>query len=163
MCVNIFTFLKNQKCDCKDRKQVIFLKRKGEENEKPFFLKERKSVLLKKKIMRAKTDSGPQTPNSEKTTEIENLFSLLKLVSKEEVIKEFDAQYADCSIRYGDLKKQLAEDMENFVAPLRERIKEVEADSAYLSKVAKIGNEKARESAIKTIKEVREIIGFRNI
>ena len=63
----------------------------------------------------------------------------MRLVSKEEVIKEFDAQYADCSIRYGDLKKQLAEDMENFVAPLRERIKEVEADSEYLSKVAKIG------------------------
>ena len=58
---------------------------------------------------------------------------------------------------------ETAEDMENFVAPLRERIKEVEADSAYLSKVAKIGNEKARESAIKTLKEVREIIGFRNI
>lgn len=135
-------------------------KSEGEAN--AIFLTDEPNVL-KKKIMRAKTDSGPQTPNSEKTTEIENLFSLLKLVSKEEVIKEFDAQYADCSIRYGDLKKQLAEDMENFVAPLRERIKEVEADSEYLSKVAKIGNEKARESAIKTLKEVREIIGFRNI
>ena len=95
-------------------------KSEGEGN--AIFLTDEPNVL-KKKIMRAKTDSGPQTPNSEKTTEIENLFSLMRLVSKEEVIKEFDAQYADCTIRYGDLKKQLAEDMENFVAPLREKNK----------------------------------------
>jgi len=119
--------------------------------------------VLKKKIMRAKTDAGPQTPNSPKSPEIENLFSLLRLVGKEETVMEFEARYADCSIRYGDLKKQLAEDMEVFVAPIRERIKEVEADDLYLSRIAREGNEKARASARKTINEVREIIGFRSI
>lgn len=119
--------------------------------------------VLKKKIMRAKTDAGPQAPNSPKSPEIENLFSLLRLVGKEETVKEFEARYADCSIRYGDLKKQLAEDMEAFLAPIRERIKEVEADDIYLSRIAKEGSEKARESARKTINEVREIIGFHSI
>lgn len=119
--------------------------------------------VLKKKIMRAKTDAGPQAPNSPKSPEIENLFSLLRLVGKEETVKEFEASYADCSIRYGDLKKQLAEDMEAFLAPIRERIKEVEADDIYLSRIAREGSEKARESARKTINEVREIIGFHSI
>lgn len=119
--------------------------------------------VLKKKIMRAKTDAGPQTPNSPKSPEIENLFSLLRLVGKEETVREFEARYADCSIRYGDLKKQLAEDMEAFIAPIRERIKEVEADDRYLSRIAREGSEKARTSARKTINEVREIIGFRSI
>lgn len=119
--------------------------------------------VLRKKIMRAKTDAGPQTPNSPKSPEIENLFSLLRLVGKEETVKEFEDRYADCSIRYGDLKKQLAEDMEAFIAPIRERIKEVAADDRYLSHIARQGSEKARESARKTVNEVREIIGFRNI
>ena len=119
--------------------------------------------VLRKKIMRAKTDAGPQTPNSPKSPEIENLFSLLRLVGKEETVREFEARYADCSIRYGDLKKQLAEDMEAFIAPIRERIKEVEADDRYLSRIAREGSEKARVSARKTINEVREIIGFRSI
>lgn len=117
--------------------------------------------VIRKKIMKAKTDAGPQEKNSPKTPEIENLFSLLKLVSSENIVSQFEDLYADCTIRYGDLKKQLAQDMETFIAPIRERIKQVEADDDYLSKVARQGCEKAMESASKTIREVREIIGFR--
>lgn len=117
--------------------------------------------VIRKKIMKAKTDAGPQEKNSPKTPEIENLFSLLKLVSSEDTVRQFEDLYADCTIRYGDLKKQLAQDMEAFIAPIRERIKQVEADDEYLSKVARQGCEKAMESASKTIREVREIIGFR--
>ena len=117
--------------------------------------------VIRKKIMKAKTDAGPQEKNSPKTPEIENLFSLLKLVSSEDIVRQFEDLYADCTIRYGDLKKQLAQDMETFIAPIRERIKQVEADDDYLSKVARQGCEKAMESESKTIREVREIIGFR--
>lgn len=117
--------------------------------------------VIRKKIMKAKTDAGPQEKNSPKTPEIENLFSLLKLVSSEDIVRQFEDLYADCTIRYGDLKKQLAQDMETFIAPIRERIKQVEADDDYLSKVARQGCKKAMESASKTIREVREIIGFR--
>ena len=134
---------------------------KSEAESATIYLVDEPSVL-KKKIMRAKPDAGPQEPNSPKSVEIENLFSLMKLVSKSEVIEQFDKAYADCSIRYGDLKKQLAEDMENFIAPIRERIHEMESNTEYLSRIAKEGCDKARESAQKTIREVREIIGFRN-
>ncbi|MCO6494180.1 MAG: tryptophan--tRNA ligase [Bacteroidetes bacterium] len=117
--------------------------------------------VLKKKIMRAVTDSGPQKPNSKLSQPVANIFSLMELVSEQNVIDSFKNAYADCSIRYGDLKKQLAEDMEKFISPYRERIKDTLENKQLLSRVARQGAERARESASQTIKEVREIIGFK--
>lgn len=129
------------------------------ENNTIYFTDE--TSALKKKIMRAKTDEGPKENNSKKSVEIENLFALLTLVSKPEILQQFNDSYNDCSIRYGDLKKQLFVDIDAFITPFREKIKELENDDKYLSKVINQGAEKAMESAKKTIKEVREIIGFK--
>lgn len=129
------------------------------ENNTIYFTDE--TSALKKKIMKAKTDEGPKEKNSKKSVEIENLFALLNLVSKKEIVNQFNDSYNDCSIRYGDLKKQLFVDIDAFIAPFREKIKELENDDKYLSKVINQGAEKAIESAKKTIKEVREIIGFK--
>jgi tryptophanyl-tRNA synthetase len=117
--------------------------------------------VLNKKIMRAVTDAGPQEKNSPLSQPIANIFDLMHLVSKPDTISFFEQEYANCSIRYGDLKKQLAQDMESFIAPFRERIKEISSDHKYLANVAKQGAEKASISAQNTISEVREIIGFR--
>jgi tryptophanyl-tRNA synthetase len=116
---------------------------------------------LRKKVMRAVTDSGPTEMNQKKPEAIQNLFNLMKIVSAEDTVKHFDDLYNNCQIRYGDFKKQLAEDINIFTTPIRERIADINANEEYLRKVVKIGSEKARESASKTIKEVREIIGFR--
>jgi tryptophanyl-tRNA synthetase len=115
---------------------------------------------IKKKIMRAVTDSGPTEPNQEKPEVIQNLFALMELVSDPETIRFFDESYNNCTIRYGDLKKQLAEDMVAFTAPLKEKIDALHANDSYLNDVMQAGAEKARKSAAKTLKEVREIIGF---
>lgn len=116
---------------------------------------------LTKKVMRAVTDSGPTEPNSMMPEAIQNLFTLLQIASSEEVYNHFLTAYNDCSIRYGDLKKQLAADLVAFCAPIRERILEIEKDQMLLDRVARQGAEKARESARKTICEVRQIIGFK--
>jgi len=116
---------------------------------------------IQKKVMRAVTDSGPTEQNSPVTEPIQNLFTLMGLVSTKDTVDFFKEKYAACEIRYGDLKKQLAEDIIKFVAPIRKRILEIQDDSEFLRKVAKLGAEKAIESASKTLKEVREIIGFR--
>lgn len=116
---------------------------------------------IRKKVMRAVTDAGPTVENQEKPEVIQNLFSLMDVVSTPDTVAHFDAAYNNCSIRYGDLKKQLAEDIIQFTSPIRERILDIQGNDEYLSKVAKMGAEKARESAAKTLKEVREIIGFR--
>lgn len=116
---------------------------------------------ISKKVMRAVTDAGPTEPNSEKPEPIQNLFTLMEIVSTPEVYQHFDGLYNDCAIRYGDMKKQLAADINAFCAPIRERILDIQGDKELLSRVARIGAEKARESAAKTIDEVRHIIGFR--
>lgn len=118
-------------------------------------------AAIRKKVMKAVTDGGPTEPNQQKPEVIENIFQLMRVVSAPETVQFFDDQYNTCQIRYGDMKKQLAEDMVAFTAPFRERINELLSDEAYISKVARMGREKAHESAAKTIREVREIIGFK--
>ncbi|SCD22031.1 Tryptophan-tRNA ligase [Proteiniphilum saccharofermentans] len=116
---------------------------------------------IEKKVKRALTDSGPTEPNSVKPDYIENLFILLRVVSTPEVVQHYEMQWNTCAIRYGDLKKQLAEDIIKVTTPIRERIQEIEKDDAYLRKVTLEGAERARESARKTIEGVREIVGFK--
>ena len=118
---------------------------------------------IRKKVMKAVTDAGPATPNSEKPEVIENLFTFLDIVSSKDTYEYFDEKWNNCSIRYGDLKKQLAEDIVAFNAPIREKILDYKANTELLEKVAKLGAEKARESANKTLDEVRKIIGFHKI
>jgi tryptophanyl-tRNA synthetase len=117
--------------------------------------------VIRKKVSRAVTDGGPTEENQQKPEAIQNLFELMKIVSPADTLNHFDEQYNKCAIRYGDFKKQLAEDMIIFNTPIREKIEDIAKDTAYLRQVAKHGALKARESAQKTIKEVRSVIGFK--
>ena len=116
---------------------------------------------LRKKVMRAMTDEGPKEPNSVMPLPVANLFTLLELTSTPEIVKQYRDAYADCSIRYGDLKKQLAEDILAITTPIRERINDILADDDYLRRVVREGAEKARVRAAKTLADVREIMGIR--
>ncbi|MCB8965149.1 MAG: tryptophan--tRNA ligase [Bacteroidales bacterium] len=116
---------------------------------------------IRKKVMKAVSDAGPTQPNQEKPEAIQNLFTIMKVVSSPDTYQFFDDKYTACEIRYGDMKKQLAEDIINVTSPMRERIEAILSDDDYLRKVAKLGAEKARASASQTIKDVRRIIGFR--
>ena len=116
---------------------------------------------IKKKVMKAVTDAGPTEPNSVKPEPIANLFAMMDIVSTKDTYDFFNEKYNNCEIRYGDLKKQLAEDILKVTLPIRERFLEIQNDEAYLARVVKMGAEKARESASKTLREVREIMGFK--
>lgn len=118
---------------------------------------------LRKKVMRATTDSGPTEPNQPVSEPIANLFSLMELVSAPDVLAHYKAAYADCSIRYGDLKKQLAEDILKVTLPIREHIMDIRDNDEYLSRIARYGAERARETAAKTLAEVKHIMGIRKI
>jgi tryptophanyl-tRNA synthetase len=116
---------------------------------------------IRKKVMRAVTDTGPTKQGQEPSEAVNNLFTIMNVVSEQETLNYFKDKYASCEIRYGDLKKQLAEDIIKFTEPIRARINDILADNKYLSGVVSEGAEKARASASKTVKEVREIIGYR--
>jgi tryptophanyl-tRNA synthetase len=117
---------------------------------------------IKKKVMRAVTDTGPVAPDQEPTEPVRNLFTIMSAVSDRDTVKYFEEKHATCQIRYGDMKKQLAEDIIKFTEPIRLRINELLSDEKYLSRVVSEGAEKARISASKTVHEVREIIGYRS-
>ena len=121
--------------------------------------------VIRKKIMKAKTDGGPLTPNAPMPAYIENLFTLMDLVSSSDTLEKFRSDYnnsseGNCIIRYGDLKKQLSEDMAAFIKPIREKATDLQKDTATLQKIMKLGAEKAGESASKTLTLVRSAIGM---
>jgi tryptophanyl-tRNA synthetase len=115
---------------------------------------------IRKKVMKAKTDAGPATPDAEMPASIQNLFLLMALVSDASTSDKFKKDFESGQIRYGDMKKQLAEDMIRFVAPIREKARAIRSDEGFLNKVIKEGAEQARESAAKTIQAARKAMGF---
>ena len=117
---------------------------------------------IEKKVKRALTDSGPTEPNSVKPDYIENLFTIMRVVSTDEVVNHYEEKWNTCEMRYGDMKKQLAADIIQVTSPIRERILDLENNTDYLRKVTREGAEKANESAAKTIREVRDIMGFKS-
>ena len=117
--------------------------------------------IIRKKVMKAKTDGGPTEQHSTKPDFIENIFLLMRLVSTEEVINKFESDFNNCTIRYGDMKKQLAEDMVQFISPIREKVDGLLANEAYLKQVMEKGAEKAGKSAKATMDIVREAIGLK--
>ena len=116
--------------------------------------------LIRKKVKKAIMDSGPKEMNSPKSPEVENIFLLMNLVSSDDVVKKFEDDYTNCSIRYGDMKKQLGEDMIKFITPIREKAETIRNNPGYLKDVMEKGAEKARTSAKATMKLVRKAMGL---
>ena len=110
--------------------------------------------------MSAVTDSGPEKKNSIPSLGVQNVFDLMTLVSEADVIAHFKQAHADCNIRYGDFKGQLAEDTEKFINPYREKIDYYYNNLDLLKQAAEIGKEKAQKSANKTIELVRGSAGL---
>ncbi|MDO9375545.1 MAG: tryptophan--tRNA ligase [Ferruginibacter sp.] len=133
---------------------------KSENQMSALFLADEDEVI-RKKVMKAKTDAGPTEENSKKPDYIENIFTLLRLVSSADVVKKFEQNYDQCNIRYGDLKKQLGEDMVAFISPIREKVDDILNDQKYLNEVIIQGAEKARVSARATMTLVRDVMGLR--
>ncbi|MEY3821754.1 MAG: hypothetical protein RL337_1935 [Bacteroidota bacterium] len=137
---------------------------KSENQMNTLYLADEDDVIVKK-LKRATTDAGPKVPNAPMPAYIENLFTLMGLVSTPDTVEKFTADYnnsseGNCIIRYGDLKMQLAEDMVAFIKPIREKAADLQKDTATLQKIMKMGAEKAGESASKTLTLVRSAIGM---
>ena len=117
---------------------------------------------IRQKVMRAVTDNGPTRNNQEMSEPVKNLFTLMNVVSESGTVEFFRNKYNNCEIRYGEMKQQLADDIILFTKPIREKILDISSNENYLRKVVIEGAEKARESAAKTIRDVRKIIGFKS-
>jgi len=116
---------------------------------------------IRNKIKKAKTDSGSPQSGVSMPESVANLFLLLELVCPEDMVKKFESDYQTGSIRYGDMKKELAEGMVKFIAPIREKAEGIRNDETYLRQVMEQGAAKARESARITIELAKEAIGLK--
>ena len=103
---------------------------------------------IKKCVMSIVTGSGIGIPK--------NVYEIHKLVRPELELKDI---YKNSMGRYKELKELLIEDLEKFIAPLREKRKEMEKDIPKALAILKVGNEKAKIVAKKKMKEIREKIG----
>jgi tryptophanyl-tRNA synthetase len=116
--------------------------------------------LIRKKVMKAKTDAGPTEENMPMPDYIQNIFLLMSLVSEPGTVAKFQEDYNKMTIRYGDMKKQLAEDMVQFISPIRQRAEEIRKDENTLKRIMNQGAERARESARQTIEATRKLVGL---
>jgi tryptophanyl-tRNA synthetase len=114
-----------------------------------------------KKIKKAKTDSGTGVVGSPMPESVANLLDLMRLVSTPDIVKFYETAWNDQTIRFGDMKGQLGEDMVKFIAPIREKAKDLQNNTDYLKKVIKAGAEKARANAAQTLQEARRLIGIK--
>lgn len=103
---------------------------------------------IKKCVMSIVTDSGSDIP--------ENVYAIHKLVRNEDELKSL---YEDNKGKYKILKETLIEDLEKFIAPLREKRKEWEAKLPEALEILKAGGEKMKAKALTKMSEVKEKIG----
>lgn len=115
---------------------------------------------IRRKVMKAVTGNAPLEINSKKPEAIENIFALMKLVSTEDKIAKYESDFNNMTIRYGDMKKDLGEDMVKFIAPIREKALSILNDEERLKKIMKQGAGKAVASAEKTMTLVRDAMGL---
>lgn len=102
---------------------------------------------IEKAVMSIVTDSEGDRP--------ENVYAIHKLLKSE---KELTSLYEEHKGRYGDLKKALINDLEEFIAPMREKRNKISNDD--VRKVLASGVKKAKETSNTTMNKVREAIGI---
>ncbi len=133
---------------------------KSEHQNNTIFLND-SDEAIKKKISRAKTDSGPEIENQELPDYIKNLFTIMEQVSTPETYQYFLEKYQkssknNCLIKYGEFKHQLAQDLIQFLTPIREQTNEILSHENHIRDIIKLGTEKARLSAKNTLELVKE-------
>lgn len=124
--------------------------------EKTFIALTDDTATIEQKLSRAVT----ATSGGGKNPGVENLLTLLREVSDAVIIKMYEDAEKDGSIRYADLKRQLAKDLADHLAPFRKRRAELMRQPAKVGEILEAGRKQAAEIAARTMEEVRAKIGL---
>jgi tryptophanyl-tRNA synthetase len=114
---------------------------------------------LNKKVLSMKTDTQRIKKSIPGRPEVCNVYTYHNYFTDSQTVKDIYQKCTTAEIGCIECKKILAENLNRFLNPIREKRKELEKDRQFLDKVILEGNEKAREVASKTMKEVRESMG----
>ncbi len=122
----------------------------------PLFLPEKK---LRKTIMKIVTDS--KTVEEPKDPENCNVFYYYRLFATKDEQKQLANRYREGGMGYGEAKQALFEVINQQLAEPRERYNELlNPKNDELEKILKMGADKARPIAIKTLRKARKVTGF---
>lgn len=128
---------------------------KSYKNTIPIFLDEK---TLQKTIMKIKTNS--LEPGEPKDSSNCNVFGIYKAIAAEGEIKELQKNY-DEGISWGDAKKILFENLNNFLLPYKQEYERIIQDRSFVESVLLEGSEKAKEVSTPLIEDVRKAVGIK--
>lgn len=114
---------------------------------------------IQQRLAGAPTDSG-QGESVPTAGGVANLLTFVELFEGEDKRKEYEARYTSTGLRYGDLKKELAEAIYTELEPIQKRRAELEKNPDYVEQVIADGTAKAREIASATVLEVKQKMGL---
>ncbi|MFC7527977.1 tryptophan--tRNA ligase [Actinoplanes sp. GCM10030250] len=111
-----------------------------------------------KKIKSAVTDTGREIlydeENKPGVSNLLTIYAALTMRTIDELLEEYDGR------GYGDLKKDLAEVLVEFVKPVQERTRAYLDDPGHLDKILAVGAEKARAVSAATLATAYRNVGF---
>ena len=113
---------------------------------------------IQKKLAKAPTDAGNE-PNWSQGTQ--NLFTLMELFSDSDTVTHFKERRVEGSIRYGEFKQKLAEDIYAELAPIQDRRRELEGRADYVDEVLAAGAERAQKMSAPIVREVKDLVGLK--
>lgn len=112
---------------------------------------------IRKKIMRATTDSAPCVDFAVLSPGVENLLNIYQAFSgwtEDQMRAHFS------SMRYGDLKKQVAEMVVSEIEPLQKRYRGIVSEPGYVDRVLREGAERVAPIANATVEDVKRRMGL---
>jgi tryptophanyl-tRNA synthetase len=113
--------------------------------------------VIRKKILRATTDSNPAVDFETAGAGVRNLLAIFQAFTE----CSDDALRAQFSgMRYGDLKKTVAEAVIAALEPIQKRYREITAETGYIARVLEDGAEKVRPIANDTVHKVKRAMGL---
>jgi len=114
---------------------------------------------IRNKVKKAVTDMGT-TPDGEMSPGVRNLFEIIKACGRNDLFDQMLKDYQSGNLMYKNLKETTAEVIIELLKPISEKRSNLLQNLDYVNKIISKGNEMARETASKTLQEVKSLMGF---
>lgn len=114
---------------------------------------------IRKSIMRVTTDSRPM--EDPKDPETDHLFQMFQLFADDDAVQEMAAMYRRGGFGYGDVKKAVAQQSEDYFAEARSRREDFENNLDFVHQVLKRGADRARNVAGEVLSRAQKHCGLR--
>jgi tryptophanyl-tRNA synthetase len=116
---------------------------------------------IRKQVRSAVTDAGVATDNT-MSAGVKNLFELLRACEKMAVHDALIADYQAGTLQYGKLKGEVADAVVALVAPIKNRMEEIQANKKQVEESIQASSAAIRKRAQETLREVKDIMGIMN-